>query len=308
MNVSPITHQRTVKRMSLANVVVGPVHKPPRVVVYGIDGVGKSTFAAGAPKPIFCGAEDGTNQMNVTRFPTPQRFQDVRDAVDELIAETHDFETFVLDTVDWAEPLIWREVCAEGNKKSIEDFGFGKGYLAALEKLEGFLTQLNTLRDVKRMNVIILAHSEIKTFKNPEADDYDRYQLKLRDKSAAKLREWSDCTLFANYETLVAESGGRTKGVSTGARYLYTNRRSGFDAKNRYVLPDRINLSWDAFIAGVRAADPVALRARAEELLPLVPESTREAATKFLGECGNDVNSLSAAIGRLEDLAKGDKK
>lgn len=321
MDVTQVQTSAPAKRMTLANATRGIIAKPIRVVVYGPDGVGKSTFAAAAPKTVFLGAEDGTNEMNVARMPTPETFQDIRDAV-QILLTASDAEliehlgivpkTLALDTIDWVEPLIWKEVCDEGGKSSIEAFGFGKGYIEALDKLETFLTvDLNRLRDVKGMNIIILGHSLIKTFKNPEGDDYDRYQLKLKDNAASKVREWADCVLFANHETLVDtdEKTKRGKAVSTGKRFLYTSRRPTYDAKNRFGLPAKIGLSWDALQSGIDAArsDPASLRRQAEEYLAMVPAEKAVKAKEYLDSCGSDIHKLSAAVQRLRELSEGAK-
>lgn len=294
------------KRMTLAQVTRGPIKKPMRILVHGPEGVGKSTFGAGAPSPIFLGAEDGTNTLDVARFPEPKTLAHVREAVRELLEQPHDYKTLVIDSADWIEPLVWAEVCADGGKANIEDFGFGKGYGTALVKWQELLRgDLNRLRDVRGMHIVVLAHSHVKNFKNPEADDYDRYQLKTKDNTSAFLKEWSDAVLFANFETLIDDKSGRAKGQSTGKRFLFTTRRPAFDAKNRYGLPDRIGLSWRALEDAIAAVDPKALRAEAEGLIGLIPEDKRAAASAHLVECGLDIHKLAAAKQRLEQLAKG---
>jgi hypothetical protein len=128
--------------------------------------------------------------------------------------------------------------------KNIEDVGFGKGYNAALDRWRDMLSRLDTLRDRRGMNVILLAHSWIKTFRNPEGDDFDRYELKLHAKTSGLIKEWSDAVLFAAYETLTAtDKSKRTRGISTGARIVHTERRAAFDAKNRFELPAELPAS-----------------------------------------------------------------
>ena len=182
------------KRMSLVGVVQGRVQKPIRALVWGVEGIGKSTFGSNAPSPIFLGAEDGTTELDVARFPEPTSWQDVFDAVTELTTAEHAYRTLVLDTLDWLEPLNWEHVCAKGDGRgkriaSIEDFGYGKGYAAALDEWRRLLSAIERLRNTRHMNVVLLAHGWIKPFKNPDGPDYDRHELKLHPKAGGLLKE-----------------------------------------------------------------------------------------------------------------------
>lgn len=289
-------------RMTLASVTRGVVHKPLRVLLYGSDGVGKTTFAAGMPTPIFLGPEDGTSTIDVARFPVPRDWLDVKDAVAELTNEPHEYGTLAIDTLDWLEPLLWEHVCRTAGVKSIEAVGggYGKGYVAALDEWRSLLASLDRLRDQRGMHVILLAHAWIRTFKNPDPDqgDYDRYELKLHAKASGLLKEWSDAVLFANYETLTTTKGGRTRGISSGARLVYTERRAQWDAKNRYGLPETLPLSWDDLEAAmskgeVRSVE--ALSAECARLLELVDADTRAKASAWLSRNGNATSAPGLA-------------
>jgi hypothetical protein len=238
---------------ALANIVRGRVSKPIRVLLYGVEGVGKSTFASGARGAIFLGAEDGTSELDVARFPEPKTWADVFGAITELGSQEHDFRTLVIDTLDWLEPLCWEHICRSGKKQSIEDFGYGKGYAAALDEWRRLVALIERVRNAKQLNVIALAHSQIRPFKNPAGEDYDRYELKLHPKAGGLLKEWCDCVLFANYETLTDDSSGRAKGISTGNRMVHTQRTAAWDAKNRYSLPEVMPLDWKIFAGAVAA-------------------------------------------------------
>jgi hypothetical protein len=261
-------------RMTLAGITRGKQAQPIRALLYGVEGVGKSTFGANAPSPVFLGAEDGTSQLDVARFHAPESWQDLLEAVQVLTNEPHDFKTLVLDTLDWAEPLLWAHIChrdttAKSPIRSIEDYGYGKGYSAALDEWRIFLAALERLRKAKGMHVILIAHSWIKSFKNPEGDDFDRYELKLNAKASGLMKEWADAVLFANYETYAVKDAKtkRVRGVSNGARVLYTSRTAAYDAKNRYSLPETLPLSWTDFVGAVanqQPADPTALIAEIE--------------------------------------------
>jgi hypothetical protein len=285
-------------RMSLAHLVKGRQQQPVRVVLYGVEGIGKSTFGANAPAPIFLGAEDGTSQLDVTRFPAPERWVEVLDAVRTLTTEAHDFKTLVLDTLDWAEPLLWQYVCDRDGEKNIEAYGYGKGYAAALDEWRVFLAALEKLRRDKGMHLVLIAHSWIKPFKNPEGPDFDRYELKLHPKAGGLIKEWADCVLFANYETLAAKDDKtkRIRGVDTGARLLYTQRRAAYDAKNRYDLPESLALSWPEFEAAVaahRPADPRKLTEAIQEKAKALGGDLEKAALEAIKRAAGDAVKLA---------------
>jgi hypothetical protein len=288
-------------RMTLASVVKGKRARPIRCLLYGVEGVGKSTFAASAPSPILVGAEDGTDHLDVPRFPTPTTWTEVLDAIRALTTQEHTYRTLVIDTVDWVEPLCWEFVCNRDGVENIEAYGYGKGYVTALDEWRKLLSALERARE-KGMHVILLAHSWIKPFKNPEGSDYDRWELKLHAKAAGLLKEWCDVVLFANHETF-AEKDSRTKrvkGVSTGARVIYTSRTAAFDAKNRYDLPEQMPLDWEEFFAAVqshRPADPKALAAEIKRKADEVGGEVQEKALEFLAQHAEDAGALA----RLND-------
>lgn len=258
-------------RMRLDALVTGRQTAPARVVVYGPEGIGKSTFGANAPGAIFLGAEDGTAQLDVTRFPTPDSWGEVLEAIRTLTLEPHAFKTLALDTLDWAEPLLWQHICTRDKKANIEEYGYGKGYQAALDEWRILLAALDRLRMKRGMSVVLLAHSHVKPFKNPEGEDFDRYELKLHIKASGLVKEWADAVLFASFETFAVTDSKtkRTRGVSSGARLLNTERTAAFDAKNRYGLPPTIPISWDEFAAGMAAQQP----ASAADLLAQIEET-----------------------------------
>jgi hypothetical protein len=287
----------------LARVITGKLEKPVRVVIFGGDGIGKSTFAAHAPSPIFVGAEDGTAQLDVARMPDVSSWRDVLDALHELDSE-HGYQSVIVDSADWLEPMIWDAICAAESKRSIEDFGYGKGYSKALDEWRRLTRALDRLRDRRRMNAIIIAHAHIRTFKNPQGDDFDRWELKLHQKAGGLLKEWCDAVLFANYETLTHKSGDRVKGISTGARLLYTERTAAWDAKNRYDLPPEIPLDWDAFFAATQAHAPApanSIEASIYGLLEGMPEDVAKRVRDAAKNAGGD----AAELKRIEDKLRG---
>jgi hypothetical protein len=237
--------------ISLASLNRVSAPKPPRILIHGVAGVGKTTFAAGTPDPVFVLTEDGLGTLEVEHFPLARTFDDVDAALTALYAEEHGFNTLVIDSVDWLEPLIWAKTCQLNGWKSIEEAGYGKGYVAALDLWRQYVEAINTLRDQKGMAIVQIAHTDIKRFDSPETEPYDRYVIKLHSKASALLQEHSDIVLFANYRisTVKADVGFNkkvTRALGAGERLLHTAERPAFLAKNRYGLPDTLEMSWAA--------------------------------------------------------------
>src|SRR5262245_65386690 len=189
--------------------------KRPRhifALIYGTDGVGKSTLCSHAPNPIFIGAEKGTEQLDVARFPQTESIGELLTQVRALQNEKHEFDSVVLDSLDWVEPLIWKAVCDEGKVETIEQYagGYGKGYARALDLWRTLIRELSILNE--HMHVLLIGHAQIKSFQDPElSTSYDRYQLKINDKAAALVREAADAVLFAQFETELVKTNGKTE-------------------------------------------------------------------------------------------------
>lgn len=228
---------------------------PPRVVIHGAQKIGKSTFAAGAYKPIFLALEDGLSGIEVDAFnggAPLASYDEVSQALSSLYADPHEFGTVVVDSTDWLEPLIWAHVCKKNNWASIEAPGYGKGYIEANAVWREFLDKLNALRTHRNMAVILIAHTAVKSFAAPDSEAFDRYELKMQKGALGLIVEWADAILYAQEETAIKkESTGfntRARGVSTGRRIVNCNAKPSFIAGNRYGLPDVLPLEWSALM------------------------------------------------------------
>ena len=247
--------------ISLASLQRTTAVAPPRLLVHGVAGVGKTTFAAGADRAVIIPTEDGLGALEAEHFPLARSFGEVMEALAALYSENHEFRTVVVDSVDWLEPLVWKAVCQQEGWASIEEPGYGKGYVAALDLWRQYLDGLNALRDERGMTVVQIAHTDIKRFDSPEHEPYDRYVIKLHARAAALLQEHSDVVLFANYRisTVKSDVGFNkkvTRALGSGERVLYTAERPAFLAKNRYGLPDMLPLDWASLRRGDAAAHP----------------------------------------------------
>ena len=232
----------------------GRMKAPLKVVVYGPEGIGKSTFASMFPDPIFIDTEGSTRHMDVFRVdPSPGSYTELLEMIRQLASPQYagGYKTLVIDTADWAEKMCVEGLCAAKQWKGIEDAGYGKGYTYLAEE---FGRLLNLLEDVIRAgnNVVITAHATLRKFEQPdEMGAYDRWELKLQKKNAPLLKEWADMVLFANYKTMVVNVDGKgaDKGknkVQGGSRVMYTSHHPVWDAKNRFGLPEELPFDYRA--------------------------------------------------------------
>lgn len=215
-----------------------------KVVIYGPEGIGKSTFAAQFPEPVFIDTEGSTDNMDVARMDKPTSWTILKNEIAFIKANSDACKTLVIDTIDWAEQLAVSYVCSQHQKNGIEDFGWGKGYTYVQEEIGRLLNSLSELVDIG-INVVLTAHAQIKKFEQPdEMGAYDRYELKLGQKTSSKtaplVKEWADMVLFANYKTFIMTTDDGKKKAQGGERVIYTNHRPAWDAKNRHGLPDQL--------------------------------------------------------------------
>lgn len=235
--------------MSKYAVTTGIQNAPVKTVLYGPEGIGKSTFASHFPDPVFIDTEGGTKRLNVKRLPQPTSWAMLLDEVAEVRKGNIPCGTLVIDTADWAERLCIQAVCAKAKVNGIEDFGYGKGYTYVKEEFSKLLDALEEVLNAGH-NVVVLAHAAITKFEQPDAvGNYDRWTMKTSKQVAPLLREWCDMLLFANYKTVVekASSSPNAKNkASGGKRVLYTTHHACWDAKNRFDLPDEISFDYAA--------------------------------------------------------------
>lgn len=233
-------------------------HLPPRIIIYGSHGLGKSTFGSMAPKPVFLQTEDGLAGLpDVPAFALAKSFDEVKENLKKLATEDHNFKTLVVDSLDWLEPLIWGKVIDENptagrgrTASGIESYGYGKGYTMALDIWREYLDMLNYLRSERKMMIVQTAHAQIKKFENPQTDPYDRYEIKLHRLAAGLLQENAEMVLFVQGHTATTASkdgfgSERIRAIGSGDRYLYTEERPAFIAKNRFSLPYEIPFDRD---------------------------------------------------------------
>ena len=241
--------------MNLKKLKNSTLSRPLRYVIYGQEGVGKSTLVSGS-NGLWIDVEDGAGLLDVSRIPFEDghasSYAQVIEALEAILTQEHDFKTIVIDTVDRLESLIWKHICDKsgGQHKNIESWGYGRGYSLALAEWRHLAGILDNLRNKRNISIVLIAHSYIRTFRNPEGDDYDRYQLRLHEKAAGFIKEWADVVAFMKFDEGASKLSGesKAKGYNSGRRYAYTRRRAAFDAKSRLPLAEEIEIkgkeSW----------------------------------------------------------------
>ena len=237
---------------------------PPMICIHGTAGVGKTTFASKSPSPIFIQTEKGEGLLSFDTFNfgpegIATRYDQVIEAIQSLVANEHDYRTLVIDSIDHLEQLIWLDICEKGKKNTIDQFGWQEGYNNAALEWRVFLKGLTDLRIKKNMNIVLIAHSQQRKIEDPEYGQLDRHDLKLHHKSASVVAEVVDCVFFAKHKINVRKEdkgfgATRNRGIDTGERVLVTTGGPHFLAKNRYNLPNELNLSWDSYMAALQEA------------------------------------------------------
>ena len=222
-----------------------------KVVIYGTEGIGKSSLAAQFPEPLFIDTEGSTDNMDVARLDKPTSWIMLNNQIAFIKANPTVCKTLVIDTIDWAESLCVDNLCAMHGKKGIEDFGYGNGYVYAKEEMGRFLNKLQDLIEIG-INVVLTAHAQIRKFELPdEMGSYDKYELKLGKKTSSQtaplVKEWADLLLFCNYKTyLISQEKSMKKKAQGNQRVMYTEHNPAWDAKNRHGLPSELPLDYNS--------------------------------------------------------------
>jgi len=232
--------------------------RAPKIVICGQGKIGKTTYAASAPKAIGILTEDGADAVDANAFPLATSLSDVYSAVATLINQDHDFQTLFIDSLDWLEPLVQDHVCKANNWKNIEAPGFGKGYVAAAEEWRNLLSGLEVLRADKGMGIILIAHDKIKRVEDPLTEGYDSHVLKLHDRAAGLVQEWADVVGYAGYRIFTSKTDAgfgnkETKATTTGERILHVEPHPAHCGGNRFGLSN-MPLDWTAFQAALTQA------------------------------------------------------
>ena len=300
--------QTTTKSTTPLAIRRGRITRPQKAVIYGPEGVGKTTLASQTPDPVFIDTEGGTHHLDVARFDANATWEEITAAIAQLAKADHSFKTLVIDTADWLEKRLIEHLCRKANKESIEEFGYGKGWVVLAEEFARFLGSLDALL-ARGMHVVFLAHATVRKFEAPDqAGSYDRFELKLSKQVAPLLKEWADVLLFATYVTRTVEKdSGKLRGVGGKERVLFANHSAAFDAKNRHGLPDKLSFTVESLtpVFGAAAVSGGTVAAKPKDETP-VPSLTDRifAAFQHKADMANVVDFL-VARGQLHFTEEG---
>ena len=288
----------------------GRIKSARRIVIYGVEGVGKTSLAASIPKAIMIDADDGSGMFEaVDRYQfrdgsaghVPATFAEITKAIDLIAAGGHGYETLVIDSLDRVEALMVRHVCDRDKQSSIEAYGYGKGWQVLLDETRGLLAKLDAVRSAG-ISVVLLAHAQVKKFTNPAGNDYDRYQLKCSEKVAGFVKEWCDELGFFHFDEGGNAAGQKNprKGWSTGRRIVEWDRAAAWDAKCRLPLPSSSDVPAENPWSGIATAIDASFSAGANELIPLILVEIERIGDLILGE--KVAKAVAGANGNAQKL------
>lgn len=297
--------------MSLLNKVEKGIKDTAQMyTVFGPPGLGKTTFASQFPAPIVLDIEAGSNQIDVVRIKQEDLadYRAVVAAIEELGSSTHTFKTIVIDSVTALEKLIELEVCAENKVKTLSDVTWGGGPVQVQGKLNELVTKLKTIQNTKGINIVIIAHSQIKSFVDPNHNQsYDRHILQCNAKFGQIITAASDHVFFCSYAIDFAKDAKtkRTQAFSSGDRVLYTSWRAGHEGKTRYDIPYEIEMTYSALVKAINEAKPRSadeLKADIDALLSKADDLTKQKVAVALKDAGLDATKLKRILDKLKSI------
>jgi hypothetical protein len=291
-----------------SKIAVGAKKGAPRIVLIGVEGVGKTTAGAQCEAPIFLTAEDGLvgNGFDDVGHYTPSDWPSVLGFLAYVRDEDHGYKSLVIDTVDWLEPILYAYVCARDKKKDIEDYGWAKGYVAAADEFRKALAILDSIHK-RGMLIMINAHCKIKTVNNLTGDNYDRYEPKCNNHISGMIKEWADIVLFATYEIYAIKERGQSKakGVGGQVRVVYTEHSAIWDAKNRFGMPDKMPFNMSEILEFIeKGGSPETVIAKINELVPKLNVEKQKATADFIAKHAANVLRLSEMLNRIRALTQ----
>jgi hypothetical protein len=239
---------------------------PPRIILLGTPKVGKTTWASNATDAVLLPivGEEGADDVSCAKFPTANTYQDVVDALTSLAEGQHNYRFVVIDSTTALERVVWAHTCKLEKWAHIESPGYGKGYAIALQHWNYITTALDFLRNHKKMGCILIGHTKVRIFNDPQFDPYDTFTWDVNQNAASLMTKWADCVMFARQKQFVKQVGDDKKkdyhAVGSGERCLYTQERPAHPGGGRGVygrLPYELPLDFDAWLEAVVTASSI---------------------------------------------------
>lgn len=280
----------------MLNITSGKIARAQKTVIYGPEGIGKTTLAAAHPDPLIIDTEGGTSHLDVRRIGKPQNWEELISIVKEVAQTPNVCKTLIIDTADWAEQIATIYICQKYRQASVESFGYGKGYTYLAEEFQRLL-QACDMCIANGINVVITAHAKMRKFEQPdELGAYDRWELKLSKQTAPILKEWCDHLLFCNYKTdVMIADNGKAK-AQGGKRVIYTAHHPAWDAKTRSDLPTMVDMSFEAISPIYSAPESKPTETAADKARKLIEASeySEEDVLRIVHKKGHhkDINAL----------------
>ncbi len=290
----------------MLNITAGRVMRPQKLVLYGVEGIGKTSLAAQTPEPLFIDTEGGTTHLDVRRLQKPASWEELIALIKEVAATPDVCRTLVIDTADWAEQMAIDHICQKYKQPGLESFGYGKGYTFLAEEFSRMLAACDEVI-LSGKNVVITAHARQRRVELPdETGGFDVWGLKLSKQCAPLLKEWPDALLFINYKTYVVATDSNTHKAQGGKRVIYTSHSPVWDAKNRHGLPEELDLSYTSIapIFGDVKPAPQATPApqaqasapAAQQPLPTVSPETLQTLKEWMGKAGIEAQEIQTLV------------
>lgn len=281
----------------MLNIKTGIIPRAQKVVIYGAEGVGKTTLATKFPNPLIIDTEGGTAHMDVRRIDRPQSWDELISIVNEVAATPDICGTLVLDTADWSEAICIAHICTKYKQPSIESFGYGKGYTYVGEEFSRLLSSLDRVI-AAGIHVVVTAHAKMRKFEQPdEMGAYDRWEMKLSKQAAPLLKEWADLVLFCNYQTYVVTTENKSQKAQGGKRVMYTSHHPCWDAKNRHGLPEVLDLDYGNIAQLFTKAEVAATVTPLDKVRQVMTESgiSEESLMQFIRSKGHHQSATGIA-------------